>query len=484
MTGAPPRAGRELTDLSIRFSDALVQAVVHCHRLGPDSPVTRRANADAFEAFRVLTDHLGDVELRARRDLLLVNQFLVHVRGLGGKAAVDGLLRVLRQLGVGSIILSRWLDPDGLAFLVERLARCAGDPGPDLLDWLMAEVGVHQTETMDVIAASAFEEIVADRFEVGEDTRDDVVLRLYCHLLSLARHVHGWPLPPGEDLDRELDKAVGRLASLASTHRDAVLACASLWLPADYLPLHAVNRTFLATALGQRAGLDERSLGVLADAALHADAGMSKVPQELRERGALDDEAWSRIRVHPQRGAWLAISRGGRDACVRARCTVALEHHVGLDGGGYPDLGRRPHLFSRIVSVADVYDALCSERGDRDALPPARALRALQGPDTPGLDESLVQAFAAMLGPYPPGTPVILDTGEVGVVRRPSADQAHPDKPVVYVVGDPEEWYRSSSEVDLLTDPDGGQVAGMPFPDEVPFNPAAVYFQPENLYEG
>jgi len=162
---------------------------------------------------------------------------------------------------------------------------------------------------------------------------------------------------------------------------------------------------------------------------------------------------------------------------------VALEHHAGAGGGGYPALNEAPHLFSRITAIADVYAALTHDGVDREPLTAPEALRRLERDYTDILDANLVRAFVGMLGPYPPGTPVLLDTGETGVVRRASEDPEQADKPVVLVVGDPEEWYRSAVEVDLLHDPDGGKVIGVLHPDELPFSTAAVYFKPEMLYE-
>jgi hypothetical protein len=349
----------------------------------------------------------------------------------------------------------------------------------------MDEVARHYPESLDVIAATAFEEVMIDTFEIGEETRDDVVLRLYCYLQALARYVQGDELPPGEDLEREIHLGAGRLAELCGTHRDAVLACAAAVVPfGSPVAEHAANRAFLAAALAQRAGLDDRSVRMLADAALHADAGLALLPDDHQEvRDPLEESGRLDLVDHAMLGAWQVLDRGGPLASVRARTVVALEHHAGAADGGYPALEEPPHLFSRICAIADVYAALTHERPGRAPLTPPEALRILERDFHDTLDPNLVKAFVGMLGPYPPGTPVLLDTGEAGVVRRASEDPTQPAKPVVLVVGDPEEWYRSAVEVDLLNDPDGGSVVGILHPDELPFATAAVYFKPELLYE-
>ncbi len=481
---APP-SPRAHTKLAIAFLDRLGMAVQQQRTHTETSRLLHSAIDDLVESFRLLVAETSDLELRFTRDMVVVNQYLAHVQGLSGHAELDVLCQLSRKIGLGSIVISAHVPRTGLEFLAKHLAICINQPDSGRLDWLMGEVALHFTESIDIIATGSFEEIVADSFDLGEDSRDDVALRLYCTIVALSRYVHGHPIPPGENIERMLQQGFSRLAKLVKTHLDAVLACASLWLPTDYLPAHAVNRSFLAAALAQRAGLDERSIEIVADAALHADLGMLEVPDDWREMGGeLLPNQRQLIRHHTERGAWKAIGRGGADPNIRARSVVALQHHMGASGGGYPATGEPPHLFSRICTIADIYDALCSERGDREAYAPPHALQLLTTELLPQVDAKLAKAFAAMLGPYPPGTPVLLDTGEVGVVRRPSPDAAHAERPTVFVVGDPEEWYRTATEVDLLTDPEGGAVVGMPYPDEVPFAPGAVYFKPEVLYEG
>lgn len=445
-----------------------------------DGPVEAAAR-ELYSSFEALAAHLGNVEVRVSRDMVRVNQYLAHVRGIPGTEELDPMIAEFRAMNLGSLVLAAEAPPEAFWLLTGVLQTAPRRPPEERLPWAMDEVARHYPESLDLIAATAFEEVAIDTFEVGDETRDDVVLRLYCYLQALARYVHGEEPPPGEDLEREIHLGVGRLARLVATHRDAVLACAAAFVPfGDPLAEHAANRTLLAAALAQRAGLDDRSIRVLADAALHADAGLALLDEEVQVVPDPREDA----SVPPGRAARCALrtlDTSGPLANLRARTVVALELHGWASVA--PPRRTPPHLFSRIVSIADAYASLTHERPDRAPLTAPGALRFLEDELHDRLDASLLAAFVGMLGPYPPGTPVLLDTGEVGVVRRPSEDPRQADKPVVLVVGDPEEWYRSAVEVDLLHDPDGGAVVGVLHPDELPFATAAVYFRPEVLYE-
>ena len=253
---APPQAAppspRANTKLAITFLDRLAMAVQQQRAYTDSSRLVHTAIDELAEAFTALTAVAGDLELRFTRDMVVVNQYLAHVQGLSGHAELDVLCQLSRQIGLGSIVLSSAVPRSGLEFMARRLAICANQPDADRLDWLIAETALNFTESIDVIAAGSFEEIVADSFDVSADSRDDVVLRLYCTTLAVARYVHGHPVPPGEDVERMLQQACGRLAKLVHSHRDAVVACTSLWLPTEYLPSHAVNRAFLTAASSRR----------------------------------------------------------------------------------------------------------------------------------------------------------------------------------------------------------------------------------------
>ena len=113
---------------------------------------------------------------------------------------------------------------------------------------------------------------------------------------------------------------------------------------------------------------------------------------------------------------------------------VAFEHHLRLDGTGYPVGVKRStlNLGTMLCSIADVYDAMRSQRAYQESFPTDRILAVLKRNDGVQFDQHLVRRFSQLMGIYPPGNLVRLDTGELAVVLRVYAPD--PYRPKVRVI--------------------------------------------------
>ncbi|HEX5949886.1 MAG TPA: HD-GYP domain-containing protein [Actinomycetota bacterium] len=180
---------------------------------------------------------------------------------------------------------------------------------------------------------------------------------------------------------------------------------------------HMVNVCILSLGLARAIGLPREQAIALGIGGLLHDIGKVKVPQEiLNHDGPLDEEQWRVVRRHPVDGAGLVLVTS-QDAYHAAIATV-LEHHAAFDGSGYPPLsGRRvPALPSRIVAVADCFDAMTSKRPYRKAEERRQALSILQTGAGRAFDPRVVRAFMRFIGLFPVGSLVQLTSGEVAVV--------------------------------------------------------------------
>ncbi len=117
--------------------------------------------------------------------------------------------------------------------------------------------------------------------------------------------------------------------------------------------------------------------------------------------------------------------------------SVAFEHHLRQNGTGYPPV-KRPtlNLGTKLCSIADVYDAMRSQRAYQQAFPTDRILAVLQRNEGGEFDQDLVRRFVQLIGIYPPGTLVRLSSGEVAVVLKVHAPD--PYRPKVRALLDPE----------------------------------------------
>ena len=168
---------------------------------------------------------------------------------------------------------------------------------------------------------------------------------------------------------------------------------------------HTRRVATLAVAIGERLGLPEGRLRQLALGGLLHDIGKLSVPNDiLNKPGRLTDEEFAEIRRHPGAGRELLAELGGFSALV---LDLVESHHERIDGGGYPNrvAAGALDLEVRILTVADVYDALTADRVYREAWPAERALALLEDETGSAFDGDCVGALRALVAPAPAPAP-------------------------------------------------------------------------------
>ena len=195
----------------------------------------------------------------------------------------------------------------------------------------------------------------------------------------------------------EVDAVVQALGAAMRAERRAVLPLLELKRFDQYTTTHAINVSVLSMGLAEKLGLgraEVRSFGV---AGLLHDIGKVRIPHELLTKpGKLTEEEREVIQRHPVEGARIVMER---ERGLGLAAVVAYEHHVCIDGTGYPKFryARDCHLSSRIVHVCDIYDALCTDRPYRDAWESERALGYLESRAGTEVDVEVTRVFCAMV---------------------------------------------------------------------------------------
>jgi HD-GYP domain-containing protein (c-di-GMP phosphodiesterase class II) len=190
----------------------------------------------------------------------------------------------------------------------------------------------------------------------------------------------------------------------------------------DYTYTHSVNVAVLSLCLGNRIGLSRISLEHLGICGLFHDLGKVEVPHEiLAKAGQLTELEWTEMRRHPMTSVEQILKlRASHD--VKSKILLApFEHHIKFDLSGYPRVHREKgvSLFGRILQITDVYDAITSSRAYRPfALSPDQAISHMMEGAGSEYDPVLLKVFAMMMGTYPVGSLLQLDTGELGLVEQ------------------------------------------------------------------
>jgi putative nucleotidyltransferase with HDIG domain len=346
---------------------------------------------------------------------VIVDDKPVRADGLGG------LVRRLKHIGVERITLDRGVTAEEVSTLIAAVSTLEPKEGGEPADFpALPHVRVGRVT-------------VAERIE-GSKGDMATFKRLYSDAVTAAESI--WESAKTEN---QPDATVARtmidgLAQAVSQNRTALLALTTLKNYDNYTFTHMVNVSLLTMGQARALGVDGPLLREFGLSALMHDIGKVRTPLEvLNKPGKLTDEEFAIMKRHTVEGA--EILRGTPDIPTLAP-VVAFEHHLRLDGTGYPDGVKRPTLNvgTMLCSIADVYDAMRSQRKYQQAFPSDRIIEVMKRNDGVQFDQHLVRRFTQLIGIYPPGNLVRLNTGETAVVVKVYAPDPH--RPQVRIVID------------------------------------------------
>lgn len=258
----------------------------------------------------------------------------------------------------------------------------------------------------------------------------------------------------------KVHSTVDKMVDSVFRNRDALLSLARLKSFDDYTFAHCVNVCILSITMGRSLGLNKPALNDLGAGAILHDIGKVFIPENvLKKPGPLTAEEYEVIKTHTFKGAdLLYLSNEIRGDSV----FVTLHHHEKYDGTGYPSgaQGEDIHMYARIASVADVYDAMTSNRVYQKRLTQHEAMQKMYVMRQAHFDPQLVERLIKCLGIYPIGVFVELNTGEMAVVTKPG--HVSPLRPSVLVLLDRRKKPCASPyEIDLAQDPSRSIMASM-----------------------
>ena len=359
----------------------------------PEHPIVQRG-VEALSTFCASTLQQHDaLVLGVIGDEIVVNGERLHKSA----GALTGFARELRAQDVEKITFARGVTRDEFrAFVVELSARRASEP-------------LHRR-----LEQGNVRRITLGRINV--DDQDDAptgiaaARRIYSSAVETAQSLWEQAKAGDQPDPNAARNIIDSLAKMVSEDRTSLMALTALKRYDNYTFTHMVNVSVLAMAQARSLHLEGPILREFGFAALMHDIGKVNTPLEvLNKPDRLTKDEFQVMKQHVIDGAHILRRTPEMPALAPV---VAFEHHLRQDLSGYPEnVGHRElNLCTQIVSIADVYDALRSKRIYRDGLPSDRIRAIMTEKDSPAFNGKLLRRFINMVGLFPVGTLVRLET--------------------------------------------------------------------------
>lgn len=379
-------------------------------------------NSEDCFSLRMIQEHLfiNDIKVRVDIENFLASMFLIEE---------------MKKRGIGSIIFSANLSADELKrFIYAFLNVDPKSPGSfeDLVDRLSSASVSH-------ISIERLREEAEDFDHVLEDTRE-MAKRIYFRTITVASEIIESAKLQNAASIKKAKRLVQSMVDLMLQEESTLLGLTTLRAYDEYTYNHSVNVSILSIAMGQRLGYHRRELCELGMATLFHDIGKIGLPVELLNKPSeFTPEEWEIIRKHPIHGVKTLLKlKGLQEQAIRMIMT-SFEHHLNYDLSGYPKLAtpRRVSMFGRVASIADCYDALTSSRVyNRTPFIPDKALSFMMKKSNTAFDPVLLKIFINVVGIYPVGTLILLNTKELGVVMKANPNPANIHRPRIKLITD------------------------------------------------
>jgi HD-GYP domain-containing protein (c-di-GMP phosphodiesterase class II) len=412
----------------------MLYAALRSLKLYPlENATVQKALYDLEAGAEALIQAEGDIEVRLAGDFIFVNATRLRLE-LDNYASFSHILTMFRTFEIGMLRVQPGADRREwqifLSLLLSLSERVTTDDLFAELHRRMEEGGVLHFELERAVARQ-------EGLKESEEARE-VAKRTYSQGVAVTKDViTGIRLGRATSVKR-VKRAVQMIVDQVLNNETSLVGLTTIRDYDEYTFTHSVNVCIFSVALGKKLGFSKLQLYDLGMTALLHDVGKARVPIEiLNKTTGLDEREWKIMQGHPWLGALTLFGLRGYDEIPYRSILVAYEHHMKQDLTGYPR-SLRPRslgIFSRIVSVADGFDAATTRRSYQTVpIEPDQVLREMWENPKRGYDTVLVKALINLIGVYPVGTCVILDSFEVGVVAAPNPDGGQLNRPMVRLV--------------------------------------------------
>ncbi|AUG57792.1 HD-GYP domain-containing protein [Acetivibrio saccincola] len=235
-----------------------------------------------------------------------------------------------------------------------------------------------------------------------------------------------------KDVNMEkVEKVVDSVIDMSDEKMDLIRCLNQIKSSDEYIYTHSMNVAMLSMLIGKWSGYEGKKLQMLVQAALLHDIGKTKVPPEiLNKPGKLTEAEYEEMKKHSTYGYRMLEEKRNVSMDI---CLAVLMHHEREDGSGYPIGAKsdRIHDFAKIIAVADIYDAMTSERVYKERESPFEVFELMEEKTLSQLSVEVVFTFLNNIASYYIGDLVMLDNGKIGEIVH--INPRHVSKPIIKV---------------------------------------------------
>ncbi|HAO20939.1 MAG: hypothetical protein BWK80_44585 [Desulfobacteraceae bacterium IS3] len=412
---------------------------------------------DFIELLHRIGDEQGSLTIRfIRGRLWLQEEKLLYRRETVN--LFDNLMSYFEKRGLGGIrFYPRIGSKDMTEILVFAAILNQAEQKKDALSWLTHEIQEEGFSWVEIIKPDA-------KSSGSRVQKSEKALKTYAYAIESVQEI-------AQKLSAGSRVGIGKTLRITQNMVDLMmedeplfLALSTIRMYDDYTYRHSLNVAILSMCIGRRISLSRRSLEQLGLCGLLHDLGKIMVPKHILSKpGKLTQEEFEEMKKHVLNSVRQIVKIHGSSERKAKLLLPPFEHHLRYDLSGYPQTHRHEPLtlFGRIIAIADVYDATTSPRVyRRNAMPPDQALGMMFAHAGTHFDPILLKVFINMVGVYPIGTLLELDSKELAIVVR-GAENSDKTRPKVMLLSSDENGgFKKGKITDLNEkDPSSGYYA-------------------------
>jgi HD-GYP domain-containing protein (c-di-GMP phosphodiesterase class II) len=391
-----------------------------------------------------IQDGSGEVEMAVRHDSIFISGERIRESAIGS-SLYYGFIDLLRAARLRGLKIDEAVNDSELEFFARLLLQVSG--GERSTEEMVSELKIRASTHIEVDLLDEEEELI------NEVDQERVAKQIYLRSIGVVKGVFDSLRKTDRVNSRRIKRVVQQMIESLNFNPENLLNLTSLKNYDEYTFNHSVNVSVLGIALGRHIGLTRQQVYLVGQAGMLHDLGKLCVPKQiLNKAGRLTPEERKAIQSHSIDGFVTAASQLGVSEASIDIALATYEHHMNIDGSGYPTVPEAGAmgLLSRIVAIVDRYDAMTSSRVYREKpIPPHKALAIMFHSQQSHHDKGMLRYFINMMGIFPLGTVVRLSDDSLGVVVGCPREPQLRHFPTVKMILEPDGRPASGKKLDL-----------------------------------